>query len=119
MAVSCHPARARSVGIGAPLLDRLPILVDSLDKAPQSELRALFHALQLDVVYQPADGAIDVAVTLYDGGGETTRSAAPRSAEDRWAHLASQNANLGPVVEGPAISLPAIHAKVRREGYAK
>ena len=35
------------------------------------------------------------------------------------AHLASQNANLGPAVEGPVISLTAVHAKVRREGYAK
>ena len=45
----------------APLLDRLPILADRLAEAPQGELRALFDALQLDVVYQPADGAVDVA----------------------------------------------------------
>ena len=32
---------------------------------------------------------------------------------------ASQNANLEPLVEGPAISLAARHTKVRREGYAK
>lgn len=32
-----------------------------------------------------------------------------------WAHPASHNANLEPLVEGPAISLPAIHAKVRRQ----
>jgi hypothetical protein len=32
---------------------------------------------------------------------------------------ASHNANLDPVVEGPAISLAARHVKVRREGYAK
>jgi site-specific DNA recombinase len=68
----------------APLLDRLPILVDSLDKAPQSELRALFDALQLDVVYQPADGAVDVAVTLYDGGGDALAAAAQLRAED-WS----------------------------------
>ena len=30
---------------------------------------------------------------------------------------ASHNANLDPVVEGPAISLAARHVKVRREGY--
>jgi hypothetical protein len=58
----------------APLLDRLPILATSLDTAPQGELRALFDALQLYVVYQPAEGAIDVAVTLYDRG--TVRRAA-------------------------------------------
>ena len=54
-----------------PLLDRLPILATSLDTAPQGELRALFDALQLDVVFQPADSAVDVAVTLYDRGGGT------------------------------------------------
>ncbi|MHB1821285.1 MAG: hypothetical protein ACYCTL_01710 [Acidimicrobiales bacterium] len=32
---------------------------------------------------------------------------------------ASHNANLEPLVEGPAISLAAAHAKVRREGYAR
>ena len=36
-----------------------------------------------------------------------------------WAHPASQNANLLPLIEGPAISLAAIHAKVRRDGYAE
>ena len=77
----------------APLLDRLPILASSLDTAPRGELRALFDSLQLDVVYQPADSALDVAVTLYDGGGETTRSAAPRSAEDRWAPSAGNHAD--------------------------
>ena len=50
----------------APLLDRLPLLARSLDTAPQSELRTLFDAVQLDVVYQPGDSALDVAVTLYD-----------------------------------------------------
>jgi hypothetical protein len=39
--------------------------------------------------------------------------------EDFSAHLAPQNANLDPVVEGPAISLAARYAKVRRKGYAK
>ncbi len=32
---------------------------------------------------------------------------------------ASHNANLEPLIEGPAISLAARHAKVRREGYVK
>jgi len=35
------------------------------------------------------------------------------------AHLASQNTNLAPVVEGPAISLAGLHAKVRREEYRR
>ena len=103
----------------APLLDRLPILAGVLDAAPQGELRALFDSLQLDVVYQPADSAIDVAVTLYDRGSETAQSAAHVRAEDWSAHPASHNANLKPLVEGPAITLAARHAKVRREGYVK
>ena len=68
----------------ARLFDRQPILATSLDAASQGELRALFAALQLDVVYQPADGAVDVAVTLYDRGGETAESAAQVLAED-WS----------------------------------
>ncbi|MGH9107590.1 MAG: hypothetical protein ACRDZX_17520, partial [Acidimicrobiales bacterium] len=68
----------------APLLDRLPILATSLDAAPQGELRALFDALQLDVVYQPRESALDVAVTLYDRGSDTGASAAQVRAED-WS----------------------------------
>jgi len=68
----------------APLLDRLPILATSLDTAPQGELRVLFDALQLDVVYQPAEGAVDVAVTLYDRGGDTGATAAQMRAEN-WS----------------------------------
>ena len=68
----------------APLLDRLPILATSLDAAPQGELRALFDALQLDVVFQPAESAVDVAVTLYDGGDGATEAAAQVRAED-WS----------------------------------
>ncbi|MGH9293345.1 MAG: hypothetical protein ACRDZ6_11320 [Acidimicrobiales bacterium] len=68
----------------APLLDRLPILATSLDAAPQGELRALFDALQLDVVFQPADSALDVAVTHYDRGNETAHCAAQVRAED-WS----------------------------------
>ena len=68
----------------APLLDRLPILATSLDTAPQGELRALFDALQLDVVYQPADSAVDVAVTLYDRDSDTGEVAAQVRAED-WS----------------------------------
>ena len=68
----------------APLLDRLPILADRLAEAPQGELRALFDALQLDVVYQPAEGTVDVAVTLYDRGDGATEAAAQGRAED-WS----------------------------------
>ena len=37
--------------------------------------------------------------------------------EDLPAPPATQNANLDPLVEGPAISLATRHAKVRREGH--
>ena len=47
----------------APLLDRLPLLAGSLNTASRGELRALFDVLQLDVVCQPAESAVDVAVT--------------------------------------------------------
>ncbi len=100
----------------APLLDRLPILATSLDAAPRGELRALFDSLQLDVVYRPADSAVDVAVTLYDRGDRAAQTAAQMRAEDWSASPASQNANLSPLVEGPAISLSARHAKARRAG---
>jgi len=68
----------------APLLDRLPVLAGMLDAAPQGELQALFDSLQLDVVYQPADSAVDVAATLYDLGSETGEVAAQVRAED-WS----------------------------------
>ncbi|MGH9101797.1 MAG: hypothetical protein ACRDYD_02260 [Acidimicrobiales bacterium] len=102
----------------APLLDRLPILAAKLDTAPQGELRAIFDALQLEVTYQPADSAVDVAVTLYDRASETGDLTAQVRAEDCVAPPASQNANLEPLIEGPAISLAARHTKVRRAGYS-
>ncbi len=68
----------------APLLDRLPILVTSLDTAPQGELRSLFDELQLDIVFQPADSAVDVAVTLYDRGSDTGEDPVQVRAED-WS----------------------------------
>ncbi len=60
------------------------ILAGVLDAAPQGELRALFDALQLDVVFHPAESAVDVAVTLYDRGSETAQPAAQVRAED-WS----------------------------------
>ncbi len=77
----------------APLLGRLPILAGSLDTAPQGELRALFDALQLDVVYRPAESALDVAATLYDLGSETAQSAARESTEDWSAPPAGNHAD--------------------------
>lgn len=38
-------------------------------QASQAEPRALFDKLQLDIAYQPGENAIDVALTLYDRGG--------------------------------------------------
>ncbi len=59
-----------------------------------------------------------VTATLYDLGSETAQSAARESAEDWSAPPASQNANLLPLIEAPAISLAARHTKVRRAGYS-
>ena len=81
----------------APLLDRLPILPTSLDTAPQRELRVMFDALQLDVVYQPADGAIDVAVTLYDGGDGTPDGLAAHVRAEDWS---APPAGLEPATHG-------------------
>jgi len=83
----------------APLLDRLLILATSLDAAPQGELRALLDALQLEVVYQPGDRALDVAVTLYDGGGDTGAAVAQVGAEDWLAP---------PAVAPPAVRAPGL-----------
>ena len=44
--------------------------------------RVSFDALQLDVVYQPADSTLDVAVTLYDRASDTGDLAAQVRAED-------------------------------------
>ena len=49
---------------------------------PQGELRAQFDALQLDVVYQPAERAVDVAATLYEVAGDVDGLAAQVRAED-------------------------------------
>ena len=101
----------------APLLDRLPVLATSLDTAPQGELRAMFDALQLDVVYQPAEGAVDVAVTLYDRGDEEQQFAGQMRAEDWSAHPALHKANLSSELAGEVIALSGVHAKGRRDGY--
>ncbi|MHB1919093.1 MAG: hypothetical protein ACYCSX_10490 [Acidimicrobiales bacterium] len=60
------------------------ILATSLDAVPRGEPRALFDSLQLDAVYQPAEGAVDVAVTLYDRGDCAAQTAAQVRAED-WS----------------------------------
>ena len=55
----------------APLLDRRRSS-SPVSTRLKGELRAMFDALQqLDVVYRPAESAVDVAVTLYVGGGDT------------------------------------------------
>ncbi|MGH9108431.1 MAG: hypothetical protein ACRDY3_03020 [Acidimicrobiales bacterium] len=79
----------------------------------------MLDSLQLSLLYRAADSAADVAITLYDAGRADAIGAAQVRAEDCSAPPASQNANLDPVVEGPAISLTGLHAKVRRDGYTK
>ena len=66
----------------APLLDRLPILADRLADVPQGELRALFDSLQLDVLYQPADNAADITLTLCDADRADVENSAQVRAED-------------------------------------
>ena len=61
----------------------------------QGELRGLFDALQLDVIFQPADSALDVAVTLYDRGSETVQPAAPGR-----GGLVAPPAGIGPATPG-------------------
>ena len=76
------PTEAPRLADVAPLLDRLPILADRLDSVPQAKLRPLFDAMQLDVVYQPADSAVDISLTLYDGGDSWRIDAAGAASED-------------------------------------
>jgi len=60
----------------APWLNCLAILAAMLQADRQDGLRAVLDSLQLDVVSQPADSAVDVAAALDDLGGETAPSAA-------------------------------------------
>ncbi len=76
------PTEAPRLADVAPLLDRLPILADRIDSVPQAKLRPLFDAMQLDVVYQPADSAVDISLTLYDGGDSWRIDTAGAASED-------------------------------------
>ena len=64
--------------------------------APQSELRAMFDNLQLEVVYHPAESAVDVTVTLYDAGDGGRDGVAQVCAEDwsAWVGRPRQDSNL-------------------------
>ena len=66
----------------APLLERLPLLATNLADMPRRELRTLFESLALEVVFQPADDAVDVGITLYDSGRPVLATA--RASED-WS----------------------------------
>jgi hypothetical protein len=48
-----------------------------------------------------------------------TASASSASSSGNLTVVCFANANLEPLVEGPAISLAARHVKVRRVGYAR
>jgi len=72
-----------------------------------------------DVVDEPADTVVEIPPSLCARRGDAAQMPARVRAEDCSAHPASQNANLVPLIEWPAISLPARHAKVRREGYRR
>ena len=47
---------------------------------PQTELRALFDRLQLEVAYHPAESVLDVSITLY--GEEASSLPGGESSED-------------------------------------
>ncbi len=68
----------------APLLERLPILADRLACAPHGELRALFDALQMEVVFHPDENAVDVALTLCDRWHADAEGVLRERAED-WS----------------------------------
>jgi hypothetical protein len=51
------------------VLDRLPVLADRLPGLPQSELRALFNSLHLQIAFQPGEHAVDVAALPGAMGG--------------------------------------------------
>lgn len=74
----------------------LPFLAGMLGTAPQSELRALFDALQLDVDYQPSESALDVAATLYDRNDDNANCTQQLRAED-WL---APPAGIGPATPG-------------------
>ncbi|HVB27145.1 MAG TPA: recombinase family protein, partial [Mycobacteriales bacterium] len=72
-------AEAPTLADVAPLLDALPVLATGLDATPQRDLRALFDQLNLEVVYQPAEHALDVALTLYDDPSDERTDQPPRA----------------------------------------
>ncbi|HYA45004.1 MAG TPA: hypothetical protein VED59_05315, partial [Acidimicrobiales bacterium] len=58
----------------APLLERLPLLATNLGRVPRAQLREMFESLALEVVYQPADDAVDVGLTLFDHDSSAERA---------------------------------------------
>ncbi len=78
----------------APILDRLPVLAERLADMPQRQLRALLDRLQLDIAYQPAANAIDVALTLYDDGQDQPDT---RQVSEDWS---APPAGLEPATHG-------------------
>ncbi len=63
----------------------------------------------------------DITTPLLGGSASSRRgrSVMMKTLVADVAHLATQKTNLDPVVEGPSISLAALHAKVRREGCGR
>ena len=85
------------------MLDRLPILAARIADAPETELRALFDALQLSVTYQPEDQALDIALTLYDDGQGDAGTSAQVRAED-WSAPPAGFEPAHPAPEADALS---------------
>jgi hypothetical protein len=104
------PDAPPTLEVVAGLLTDIPIRSDEFAELSQPELRGLLDSLQFEGRYNPDQHAVDVSVTLHAEGEDSQVWFAPP---------ACHNAKPNPLVKGPTIRLPAIHAKVRREGYRK
>jgi hypothetical protein len=113
--------RSRSVGM-AELAMRAGLPVEAPAVTLQSaDDVSYFHELK---VRDRCDDLLEPSPSRGDRGSRISRRGRLRRAKSLVvgvappAPLAYQNANLAPVVEGPAISLAARHAKSRRAGYS-
>jgi hypothetical protein len=83
-------------------LARLPQLADGLADLPQGDLRGLYNALDVRVMYQPVDRAIDIEITLTDAIGDISALAPP----DNRVGPASQFCSVPPAGFEPALPPP-------------
>jgi site-specific DNA recombinase len=79
-------------------LARLPELADGIADLPQGDLRRLYNALDVRVMYQPVDRAIDIEITLTDAIGDISALPPP----DNRMGPASQFCSVPPAGFEPA-----------------